>query len=153
MRATCTNTIGSYLCSCKEGYGGDGRTCTVSAPECQTYQNLTSPTRNALWAFTFSNVQCDSSLSGWYRFIKRAGTKMATACVPKNRCNTHATGWLNGCHPTVADGQVTRQACFHWSSNCCNWSTYIQVRNCGEYFVYLLRGIPVACSLRYCGTA
>lgn len=76
---------------------------------------------------------------------------MPTACVPINRCNTRATGWLNGNHPTVADGQVTRQVCFHWSSNCCYWSTNIQVRNCGEYFVYLLSGTP-ACSLRYCGT-
>ena len=77
---------------------------------------------------------------------------MPTACVPINRCNTRATGWLNGNHPTVADGQVTRQVCFHWSSNCCYWSTNIQVRNCGEYFVYLLNGTPVGCSLRYCGT-
>ena len=76
---------------------------------------------------------------------------MPTACVPINRCNTRATGWLNGNHPTVADGQVTRQVCFHWSSNCCYWLTNIQVRNCGEYFVYLLSGTP-ACSLRYCGT-
>lgn len=26
-RATCTNTIGSYLCSCKEGYLGDRKSC------------------------------------------------------------------------------------------------------------------------------
>ena len=76
---------------------------------------------------------------------------MPTACVPINRCNTRATGWLNANHPTVADGQVTRQVCFHWNSNCCYWSTNIQVRNCGEYFVYLLSGTP-GCSLRYCGT-
>ena len=25
--ATCTNTIGSYTCACKEGYTGDGRQC------------------------------------------------------------------------------------------------------------------------------
>ena len=117
--------------------------------ECQTYQTLTSSKRKATWATT--SVECDSSKSGWYRFTEGAGRKMPTACVPINRCNTRATGWLNGNHPTVADGQVTRQVCFHWSSDCCLWSTNIQVRNCGEYFVYLLSGTPV-CSLRYCGT-
>ena len=117
--------------------------------ECQTYQTLTSSKRKATWSS--SSVECDSSKSGWYRFTEGAGRKMPTTCVPMNRCNTHATGWLNGNHPTVADGQVTRQVCFHWSSNCCYWSTNIQVRNCGEYFVYLLSGTP-GCSLRYCGT-
>ena len=27
-RAICTNTIGSYNCSCKSGFSGDGTTCT-----------------------------------------------------------------------------------------------------------------------------
>ena len=26
----CTNTLGSYFCSCREGYTGDGHTCTAS---------------------------------------------------------------------------------------------------------------------------
>ena len=26
---------------------------------------------------------------------------MPTQCVPKNRCNTHAPGWLTGGHPSV----------------------------------------------------
>ena len=30
---TCTNTIGSFLCSCNYGYSGDGRTC-VDIDEC-----------------------------------------------------------------------------------------------------------------------
>ena len=78
---------------------------------------------------------------------------MPTSCPPTLRCNTYATGWLNGTHPTVADGQVSRQVCFHGRSNCCNWSTNIKVRNCSSYYVYYLSGTPGGlCDIRYCGT-
>ena len=78
---------------------------------------------------------------------------MATSCVSTNHCGTHAPGWLNGAHPTVADSQVTRQACFHYFSTCCVWSINIQVRNCGDYFVYYINRTPLehTCHLRYCG--
>ncbi|CAH3188038.1 unnamed protein product [Porites lobata] len=75
-----------------------------------------------------------------------------TSCPPTDRCNTAATGWLNGGHPTVADGQVNRTVCFHYvTSGCCEWSTNIKVRNCGSYYVYYLSGTPT-CNLGYCGT-
>lgn len=53
-------------------------------------------------------------------------------------------------HPTVADGMVRRKVCFHWSKNCCKWSSYIRVRNCSSFYVYELPKPPV-CQLRYCG--
>ena len=28
VNAVCNNTVGSYVCACKAGYSGDGRTCT-----------------------------------------------------------------------------------------------------------------------------
>ena len=60
---------------------------------------------------------------------------------------------MNGAQPSVADGQVSRQVCFHWiDSGCCQWSTNIKVRNCGSYYVYYLSGTPGGCHLRYCGT-
>ena len=101
-----------------------------------------------------SGSKCDSQLSqGWYRLREDAGTKMATSCVPENRCKTDHTGWLDGDHPTVAEGQVTRRVCFRKNSNCCKWSINIKVRNCGDYFVYFLNGTPNSkCNLRYCTT-
>ena len=118
--------------------------------ECQNYNTQTGSGRK--YTHITDNPLCDSDLSGWYRFQGAAGTKMAMSCVPTSRCNTHATGWLNGVHPTVEDGRVTRQVCFNWGSNCCYWSINIQVRNCGDFFIYQLSGTPPEnpCYLRYC---
>ena len=96
--------------------------------------------------------KCDNTLvTAWYRFNSTAGTKMPTTCVSKNRCNTHASGWLNGTHPTPQEGIVNRRVCFHWSSNCCNWDITIKVRKCGLFYVYRLVSPPY-CSIRYCVT-
>ncbi|KAM7451618.1 hypothetical protein ABFA07_000937 [Porites harrisoni] len=100
------------------------------------------------------NLRCDQRhlhpLPAWYRFTGEAGDKMPTSCVPKRRCGTHAPGWLNGSHPSVGEGIVTRRVCYHWGSRCCNWKNDIQIQNCGAFYVYRLIRTPV-CSLRYCG--
>ena len=76
---------------------------------------------------------------------------MLTSCVPEYRCGTHASGWMNGAHPTVAQGKVTRNVCYNYSSNCCRASNNIEVVNCGQYYVYKLSPPPY-CTLRYCGS-
>ena len=66
--------------------------------------------------------RCDQSdiTPGWYRFTGVAGNpKMPTACPAVRRCGTHAPGWIDGQHPSVAEGEVTREVCYHWSNNCC----------------------------------
>ena len=117
--------------------------------ECGNYKLLSEANR----AMTYNRSNpliCDGGLSGWYRFSGQAGNQMPESCVPMRRCGTHAPGWLNGSHPSVADGIVRRKVCFHWSNRCCLWSTYINVRNCGGFYVYKLNR-PPACHLRYCG--
>ena len=94
---------------------------------------------------------CDWRLYGWYRFSGAAGTRMANSCPPFWSCGSIGTGWMNGGHPTVADGQVRRSVCFRSYSDCCLLSRSIKVRNCGAYYVYYLRGTPF-CYLRYCST-
>ena len=118
--------------------------------ECRSYRTFVTADRKV--TFPSQSVSCDSSLGpGWFRFQGAAGSRMTTSCPPTFRCNTHATGWLYGEHPTVADGAVARQVCFHHSSNCCLDSTNILVRNCGSFYVYYFNGTP-RCNLRYCGT-
>jgi len=121
----------------------------ILAVECTSYSSLTSGDRKT--TYNTQSSECDRNLKGWYRFQGAAGTRIPTSCPPKERCNTHATGWLNGGHPTVADGKVTRQVCFHWFSNCCHRSTNIEVRNCGSFYVYHFSGTP-GCDYRYCGS-
>ena len=110
-----------------------------------------SERRQGFYNGYYGYYQCDNNLAfGWYRFRGAAGTQMPTKCVGRNRCSTHAPGWLNASHPSVEDGIVTAKVCFHWTSGCCTWSTNIRVLNCGGFYVYELRPPPV-CHLRYCG--
>ena len=77
---------------------------------------------------------------------------MPTSCVSKLRCGTNASGWMNGAHPTVDQGKVTRKVCYNYFGNCCNWSNDIEVVNCGQYYVYKLSRPSNGCNLRYCGS-
>ena len=102
---------------------------------------------------TVGNDSCDTDLvTGWYRFQGAAGDYMADKCVLPYRCGTESPGWLNGAHPTFAEGVVTRQVCYSWRQNCCYNSYIIKVKNCCSYYVYELQrtfGRPH----RYCGSA
>ena len=79
---------------------------------------------------------------------------MADSCVSMSHCGTMFPGWLTGGHPGVAEGVVQRKVCFTKSLGCCGASIYINVRNCGSYYVYKLMPLP-SCSpiirTRYCG--
>ena len=124
-----------------------------SFPECQNYQVLSNADRKVT-----NNARahlCDNTLGpAWFRFQGDAGTKMPTSCTPQRRCGTSATGWLNGKHPEKHEGNVTRQVCFHWYSNCCEWSVNIHVQNCSGYYLYYINGTYSGhpCHLRFCGT-
>ena len=72
---------------------------------------------------------------------------MPETCPPRRRCNAGAPGWLNGNHPTVAEGEVKRMVCYQKTGSCCYLNNLIKVLNCGPYFVYELRPVYG----RYCG--
>jgi len=90
-------------------------------------------------------------LPGWYRFQGAAGDQMPDKCVLKYRCGTRRPGWLNGVHPTVAEGVVTRKVCYSVFHDCCFRNNSIKVKNCSSFYVYELQGTCSYC--RYCGNA
>uniref|UniRef100_A0A8C1AZY6 Si:ch73-329n5.1 n=1 Tax=Cyprinus carpio carpio TaxID=630221 RepID=A0A8C1AZY6_CYPCA len=94
----------------------------------------------------------DVSWNGWYcLFIHGQSVQMPDTCVDKYSCGTNVPLWLNGGHPNVEDGVVTRGVCGHWFNNCCHvQSNPINVKACpGGYYVYEFV-MPVNCHLSYC---
>ena len=85
----------------------------------------------------------------WYRFVVLAGTMLPNSCPSTRRCGAQSSGWLSESHPSVSEGPVTRKACFYWNNDCCYWQQDIDVRNCGEFYVYRLQEPPTF-YLRYC---
>ncbi|KAL9967107.1 hypothetical protein ACROYT_G025275 [Oculina patagonica] len=134
---------GYYLRYCGNAGAVDG---------CKNYTVLSEADRaqgNAV-----NNDSCDRYLvTGWYRFQGAAGDRMPDTCVLQYRCGTVAPGWLNGAHPTVAEGAVTRQVCYRAADRCCDERNIIKVQNCGGYFVYELQRMPFFGCFRYCGNA
>ncbi|XP_066271630.1 uncharacterized protein [Branchiostoma lanceolatum] len=147
----CTNTEGSFQCSCHPGYllNADGLTCD---DPCLTAAPLYEPHRSTAYVTDGSNL-CDGGIEeGWYRFSHVGGT-MPTSCVQSYRCGTASPVWLNGDHPTdnnIAD----RSACANTGEpgDCCTEQYNIQVKRCptpGQtYYVYKL--VPTNYCEAYC---
>ncbi|XP_059818007.1 oncoprotein-induced transcript 3 protein-like [Hypanus sabinus] len=93
-----------------------------------------------------SNTECtggqwmdDGNLElGWYRFNSSGGWKIPETVVPQYRCSGEKPGWLNGPHPNVGEGEVSRTVCFASSGSTCHWRLWINMKNCSGYFVYRL---------------
>ena len=86
----------------------------------------------------------------WYRFQNPAGTQMPEYKVDRNHCGARRSGWLNGTHPTILGETVNRNVCFNYDDYTpCYRPSEIQIRNCGEFYLYNLPNAP-ACLFRYC---
>ncbi|XP_076453486.1 von Willebrand factor D and EGF domain-containing protein-like [Babylonia areolata] len=62
--------------------------------------------------------------------------------------------WIDGTHPSVADGMVTRRACANFgnrlaSTLCCDHHLNVGIRNCSSFYVYYLYPTPT-CPVAYC---
>lgn len=135
----------------------------VPAPECAgPYLTLDEANRSVSFNDGDNGIElCDGTGAspaqspdwngaGWYRIAGPAGTALPEATPGTYACGTDAPGWLNGAHPSVADGIVSRQVCFDFFGDPCSWSTDVNVLNCGSFYLYELPEAPEEC-LRYCG--
>ena len=118
---------------------------------CTNYTVLSEADRAQGNAQPPHNRRDEGLVTGWYRFQGAAGDRIPDKCVLMNRCGTLLPSWLNGRHPTVAEGVVTRTVCYSRDSGCCFHSQIIKVKNCSSYYVYELTRTPVGS--RYCGNA
>lgn len=119
---------------------------------CISYKTLDTADRNVSTPY---HGLCDSYLATkWYRFTGDDGFSYLPESCPQPQqfiCGTSKPGWLNGIHPTPAEGIATRTVCYSDNGGCCIYSNTIQVKNCGNFFVYKLAPSPT-CNLGYCVT-
>ncbi|XP_078390606.1 uncharacterized protein LOC144672631 isoform X2 [Cetorhinus maximus] len=102
------------------------------------------------WTECTGHWMCDDKLQvGWYQFKSSGGLKIPDTFIPFGHCSTASSGWLNGSHPTVGQGEVNRTVCFTLGENRCFWTREIKIKNCSSDFVYQLKPVP-GCNAAYC---
>ncbi|XP_048026593.1 uromodulin-like isoform X2 [Megalobrama amblycephala] len=113
-----------------------------SVDPCYNYTSLDEPWRATDNSY-YNNYlgMCDSNVewNGWYRlFYNGQNTQMPESCVSQYTCGTRDPLWLNGSHPQLEDGVVTRQVCVSSWNGCCTYASHaIRVKACpGNYHVY-----------------
>ena len=86
---------------------------------CHSYSELNNPYRSIAYvaAVGVDTMICDEDvISGWYRFVNEVGGEMPEFKADIYHCGTVAPIWMQGSHPSVADGEVNRTACVNFNN-------------------------------------
>ncbi|XP_068736606.1 fibrillin-2-like isoform X1 [Montipora capricornis] len=98
VNATCNNTLGSYRCTCKPGYAGDGKTCK-DFDECSA--SLSVCHVNALCSNIFGSYHCACKLgyAGDGKTCKDLNecNSSPTPCHSKAKCTNNEGSYLCSC--------------------------------------------------------
>ena len=118
---------------------------------CANHKEINEPRRSIKSVWESGQIpKCDRDITqGWYRFTSFGGTKMPEKEVTDFHCGTHDPVWLQGSHPTIAEGNVARKACISSFGESCYESFDINIVNCTDYFVYYLKPLYY-CASAYC---
>ncbi|XP_077983270.1 von Willebrand factor D and EGF domain-containing protein-like [Glandiceps talaboti] len=127
----------------------EGTNCT---DPCQSHKIINDPWRSMLRKMDENkDVYCDDKLiDQWYRFDGDKSLDIPSVCVQQTYCNTDNPLWMTEPPPTE-DGEVSiRTICATTSdTQCCGEKWDILVKNCQEFNVYYLKGVPT-CNMSYC---
>ena len=118
---------------------------------CNNYTNITEPTRSVDTKSNKSSL-CDKGVftgNSWIRFTGSGGTTIPEYAPEPDHCGTENPGWVQGDHPSVAEGIVQRELCFRLNQTYCHFRYNVSIRNCGTFYVYKPPDI-LQCQLRIC---
>ena len=135
----------------------------VNIGHCVNYKNITEKWRKIGSPYRHNCDRNKKAMDGinWHRFVEPAGLMLPS---PSDRPKLFKTGKacgapyvarMEGDHPNIDDGIVTRRVCFShgtaWYNNAC---LQIKVAECDDqhgevFYVYQLKN-PKACNFAYC---
>nr|XP_006818865.1 PREDICTED: von Willebrand factor D and EGF domain-containing protein-like [Saccoglossus kowalevskii] len=141
-----------FGCSCNIGFYGD--CCLLTEAEedpCFNYVPIDEPARSINYHVDSSDpgLICDDNFPWqWYRFVSGAGGEMTNIDdLPNYSCGTEIPLYMDGTHP-VGNQTEWRIACGNFLGTRCFTKYPMQVKNCGDYFVYKLGSVE--CTRAYC---
>jgi len=100
-----------------------------------------------------TGTACHSASTGWvtawYRLTGTYPKLQQQGAYVINIGGTVSPGFMQFSHPSTTGQTISGIVGFNYSGSVTNWTSSIQVTNCGSYFVYYLPPNPTTCTIAY----